>query len=424
LDPGFGINPMAFIVSALSVMLLLKGVKESQKVTNFFTVLKVTLVMFMSIAALSLVQVENLTPLFPEKFNGSVGIFRGSMSSFFGYIGFDEVCCMAGEAIDPRRNMPRAVMGSISIVTVLYVIAAIGLVGMVPYDSISVTSGFPDGFEFRGYHVVAQITALGEIITLPIVVLITIMAQPRLQYAMAVDGLLPPIFSRVDASGNLWHGTLFAGIVMVAVATFVPFTYLDDLVSAGVLIAFTMTDASVLLIRQSSPQACPYLLQIMIALFNAFAFIMGLLLRFETNSEDMLYTKLNLLVLLLITIVIAVYCPKIVSENPGYHFETPLVPYLPLFGMGLNAYMIGQLEFSGLFTLVGYVGIAALFYFWYTAGDGSVSQNRLSQEYEKEISVPLAGKGGDALQDTNSIGSSCVSEDSDGVSIGTSVYVN
>eukprot|EP00979_Chaetoceros_neogracilis_P002868 scaffold472_cov213-Chaetoceros_neogracile.AAC.3 len=159
LDPGYGINPAAFVVSAASVLLLLDGVKESQRVTNFFTSFKVILVLFMCLMALHLFQPENFEPLIPAKF-GFAGVMRGSASTFFGYIGYDEICCMAGEAINPKRNLPRAVMGTILIVTFLYVLAAIALVGMVPYNDISVTSGFPDGFHWRGVEWASQISAV------------------------------------------------------------------------------------------------------------------------------------------------------------------------------------------------------------------------------------------------------------------------
>eukprot|EP00557_Chaetoceros_sp_GSL56_P009906 CAMPEP_0176482260 /NCGR_PEP_ID=MMETSP0200_2-20121128/3279_1 /TAXON_ID=947934 /ORGANISM="Chaetoceros sp., Strain GSL56" /LENGTH=429 /DNA_ID=CAMNT_0017878561 /DNA_START=362 /DNA_END=1648 /DNA_ORIENTATION=- len=203
LDPGYNINPAAFFVSASCIILLLNGIKESKKVANFFTVFKVSLVLFMSIVAIYLIEPRNFRPLIPAKF-GIPGVMRGSVSSFFGYIGYDEICCMAGEAVNPKKDLPRAVMGTLLLVTVLYVLAAIALVGMVPYEYVSVTSGFPDGFRWRGVEWASEITALGELITLPIVVLVTIMAQPRLQYAMSKDGLLPPIFTQLDDSGNLW----------------------------------------------------------------------------------------------------------------------------------------------------------------------------------------------------------------------------
>lgn len=161
LDPGLGINPCAFMVSTAAVLLLLNGVKESKLITNLFTTLNVTLLLFMAGTALVLAKAENLTPLVPPQF-GVSGIIRGATSSFFGYIGFDEICCIAGEAVDPAKNMPRAIILTLIVVTSLYITASIGLVGMVPYENISETSGFPNGFRYRGLDWAAQIAAVSE----------------------------------------------------------------------------------------------------------------------------------------------------------------------------------------------------------------------------------------------------------------------
>ncbi len=159
LDPGFGINPCAFLVSLASVLLLMGGVKESKVVANTFTTFNVCLVLFMSGMSLSLMKGENMTTLFPPEF-GAGGVIRGATSSFFGYIGFDEICCMSGEAINPSRNMPRAIILTLAIVSSLYVTAAFGLTGMVPYTECSETSGFPDGFRYRGVNWAAQVSAV------------------------------------------------------------------------------------------------------------------------------------------------------------------------------------------------------------------------------------------------------------------------
>eukprot|EP00986_Skeletonema_menzelii_P019019 scaffold27052_cov169-Skeletonema_menzelii.AAC.7 len=159
LDPGLGINPCAFVVSLASVLLLLEGVKESKSVTNFFSTLNVSLVMFMALMSMILAKRENLTPLVPPEF-GAAGILRGATSSFFGYIGFDEICCVSGEAKNPSKNVPRAIILTLIIVTSLYISASLGLAGMVPYEEISETSGFPNGFRYVGYGWAADITAV------------------------------------------------------------------------------------------------------------------------------------------------------------------------------------------------------------------------------------------------------------------------
>jgi len=397
IEPGYGINPMAFLVSTCSVLILLVGVKESKRVTNFFTTFKVGLVLLMSFGALSLMKKENLQPLIPPKY-GITGVLRGATSSFFGYIGFDEICCMSGEAKNPSKNMPRAVLGTIVIVTILYIFAAIALVGMVPYNEISVASGFPDGFETRGLQWASEISALGELITLPIVVLVTIMAQPRLQFAMACDGLLPPIFAEIDNIGNLWYGTLFSGISMIAIATFVPFTYLNDLISAGILVAFTMTDMSVILLRRESPSHNPLLLEKLLGWFNFLSFALGISLRhYSMSLPGQIFSLILFLSLLSLVFFISTKTKCHMSISGAESFQTPFVPYLPLFAIFLNWYLIGQLEVWGLFLLAAYICISVLFYFMYSfkhsvgnryGWDKAHDNNRFQQPLQNMISLP------------------------------------
>ena len=208
-------NPMATLVSTASTFLLYHGVQESKFVTNVSTFTKVGLVIVMIIGGLCLFDSENLSPMAPM---GTSGVLRGATSSFFGYLGYDEVCCIAAEAKNPQRDLPRAVLWTLAIVTVFYIATSIALVGMLPYEQISDTSGFPSAFHDRGLKWLAQVTAAGEVMTLPVVVLIALMAQPRLQLAMANDGLLPEIFSRVDETGNLKWGCLLSGVPMITIA--------------------------------------------------------------------------------------------------------------------------------------------------------------------------------------------------------------
>mmetsp|Transcript_20083 Transcript_20083/g.29458 ORF Transcript_20083/g.29458 Transcript_20083/m.29458 type:complete len:237 (-) Transcript_20083:808-1518(-) len=161
LQPGYGINPMAFLVSCSTTLLLLGGVKESKMITDIFTWIKVALVLFMAIGGLLLLDTNNLQPFMPPELNGWNGIMRGATTSFFGYLGYDGICCVAGEAINPTVNLPKAVMYTLIIVTALYVVAALALTGMQNYTEISVESGFPEAFASRGVMWAAQLTAVG-----------------------------------------------------------------------------------------------------------------------------------------------------------------------------------------------------------------------------------------------------------------------
>lgn len=207
---------------------------------------------------------------------------------------------------------------------------------------------------------------LGELLTLPIVVLVTIMAQPRLQLAMAGDGLIPPIFSEIDSKGNLWYGTLFSGTLMVAIATCVPFTYLNDLISAGILVAFTMTDMSLILLRHESPVHNPSLLETLLGWFNLLSFALGICLRhYSKVLPGQIISSILLLLLLSLVSSISRKCPAAIDTSDGDYFQTGFLPYLPLFASFLNWYLIGQLEIWGIFLLFAYIGTAVLFYFIY-----------------------------------------------------------
>lgn len=260
-------NPLAGLLSALTTYLLYTGVRESKRVTNVVTVAKVLVVIFITLGGFFLYNVDNVKPFVPphsinpetkeEFIGGFAGVLRGATSSFFGYLGYDEVCCVAGEAINPSVNVPRAVMLTILGAATLYVFATTALTGMQPYPEISESSGFPDAFHYNGVTWAAQIAAVGEVLTLPLVVLVSLLAQPRVYFMMSVDGLLPKVFREIDyigggEEGNLTKGILICGVAMTAIAAFVPFSLLNDMISAGVLVSFSLTDTSLLLFRKSS----------------------------------------------------------------------------------------------------------------------------------------------------------------------------
>ena len=378
LDPGYNINPLAFLVSACCTALILCGVKESKLVTDFFTWTKVLLVCFMAIGGFVLLVPSNLSPFIPPEF-GVSGVMRGATTSFFGYLEFDGICCVAGEAKNPSMNLPRSVMITLVLVTVLYIAAAVALTGMQHYTEISPESGFPEAFKARGVMWAAQLTAAGEVFTLPVVVLISVILQPRLQYALARDELLPPIFCEVDQKGNLRKGVLFAGGLMTLIATFVPFEDLDDFVSAGILVAFTVTNSSLIVMRRQSPTYRPRLLGQLLAIFNVVS--LGMTIAF-VHAWKLQWGKIFALLLTTATALswalIKFLCPPtavfggnrpIAStwEEGVQYFRTPFVPLIPCLGTIFNWYLVAQLEMFGILLLLIYFFIAALYYFYYRA---------------------------------------------------------
>jgi len=285
---------------------------------------------------------------------------------------------MAGEAQNPKRNLPWAVGITLSFVTIVYMTASLVLTGMQPWEEISPVSGFPAAFFSAQAPWAGQIIAIGEIVTLPIVVLITIMIQPRLQYALAEDGLLPAFFRKLDSKGNLWNGTLVAGVLMIIVATAVPFENLNDATSCAVLMALSFTDSSVILLWHEAPDPESSLPLYLILIFHVASLSAGY---FLTNLLDTLVGRLGgaicIVAVFVIPLLIQIYCPRVknfgglkhhchesaMRRDDGY-FHSPWVPFFPFFGIFINCYLIVQLDIWGILGLVGLLTAASFYYFF------------------------------------------------------------
>lgn len=267
--------------------------------------------------------------------------------------------------------------------------ATLVLTGMLCRTDISSVSGFPSAFYGRGAAWAGRITAVGEILTLPIVVLITTMIQPRLQYAMAEDGLLPPFFRQLDARGNLWNGTVVSGSLVTLVATLVPFQNLNDMISCAVLIVLSLTDSSVILLwheHSSDPESI--LPQHLVLAFNLACLVTSLLWnRYIENSQGWTAAIVATIGTCTIPIAITWLCPQTRTfggrRKHVYHdddlirddsfFRTPFMPYLPCLGIFINWYLISQLDLIGIGGLIGVLGLASLYYFEYAATHSNVN---------------------------------------------------
>ncbi len=266
LEPGYDINPMAAIIVGICTLTLLCGVQESKLVTNIFAMAKLSLIIFMIVAGLLLssnlfpntvASFSNWKPFVPPE-SGGEGIFEAASILLFAYLGFDCICNRSGEARDPVRDVPKAMFFTLIIDGVLYTLAALTLTAMLPYTEISAVSGFPRAFGANGWIWAEKLTAIGEIVVLPLVVLLSILSQTRLFFAMSQDNLLPSLFGKISFSrpltscctkgtgkekvGNLTTSLSICGLIILLLALFVPFEYLDDLVSAGALLLFSLTD--------------------------------------------------------------------------------------------------------------------------------------------------------------------------------------
>jgi APA family basic amino acid/polyamine antiporter len=263
-------NLPAMIIAALVTMLLIRGVQESAMVNAIMVVVKVAVVLIVIAAGVSFVRAENYVPFIPPNTGtfgefGWSGIFRGAAVIFFAYIGFDAVSTAAQEARDPQRDMPRGILGSLAICTVLYIAVSAVMVGLVPYTSLGVPA--PMAVTIDGVRAAAAGTSWAPLMNLlPLIVKIGIiagltstmvvqmMAQPRIFMAMSQDGLLPAWVGRIHPRFRTPHlTTMVTGLIVGLAAGFTPIDVLGHMVSIGTLFAFVIVSIGVLVLRRAQP---------------------------------------------------------------------------------------------------------------------------------------------------------------------------
>lgn len=236
----------ALLITLSITALVFIGIRESKLAGNVMTVLKIAVILLVIFLGLNYVNPENWSPFAP---NGVTGVLKGVSAVFFAYIGFDALSTTAEECKNPHRDLPRAMIYSLIICTVLYISLALVLTGMMSYTKLNV--GDPLAFVFgpEGANIpwVAGIIAVSAVIALATVFLVFQIGQPRLWMAMSRDGLLPKIFSSIHPKFHTpWFATIITGIVVAVPALFMNLTEVTDLASIGTLFAFLVVCAGVL----------------------------------------------------------------------------------------------------------------------------------------------------------------------------------
>ncbi|MGZ5283501.1 MAG: amino acid permease, partial [Bacteroidia bacterium] len=228
------------------------GIKKSRNVSNILVVLKLLVIVMVIVVGFFYINPANWNPFAP---NGISGILKGVAAVFFAYIGFDAISTTAEETKNPQRDLPRAIIFSLVICTVLYVLISLTLTGMVPYINLAV--GDPLAFVFKevGLHWVSGVVAVSAVIAMASVLLVFQMGQPRILMSMSRDGLLPKKFSTIHPKFSTpSFATIVTGFVVAIPALFMNLTELTDLTSIGTLFAFVLVCGGVLVL-QNDPSA-------------------------------------------------------------------------------------------------------------------------------------------------------------------------
>ncbi|WP_164928826.1 amino acid permease [Gloeobacter violaceus] len=249
--------PAVLIILALSLLLVV-GVSESASVNGIIVVVKVAVIVAFLVFGASYIDTANWTPFIPEPVEpgryGYFGILRAAGVIFFAYIGFDAVSTAAQEAKNPQRDMPIGILGSLVVCTVLYILVALVLTGIVDYRQLGVPDPIAVGVDAIGLGWLTFIVKIGAIAGLTSVMLVTLYGQTRIFYTMSRDGLLPPLFSAIHPRFKTpYLSTMLLGLFVSVVAGLVPLGILGELVSIGTLFAFIVVSAGVLFLRYRQP---------------------------------------------------------------------------------------------------------------------------------------------------------------------------
>jgi APA family basic amino acid/polyamine antiporter len=259
-DPALGIwvrtgavcnLPAALIVLAITAILVV-GIRESAGFNAAMVILKLVVVGFVIVAGARYVKVENWHPFLPY---GFPGVLRGAAYIFFAYIGFDSVSTHAEEARNPQRDVPIGIITSLALCTVLYILVAGVLTGMVRYDQIDIDAPVANAFAQRGLPVAVFFISLGAVVGITSVLLVLLLSQARVLLAMARDGLIPPhFFGAVHPRFRTPHrATILTGVLVAAAAALFPLKLLAELVNIGTLMAFVIVCTAVIVMRRTNP---------------------------------------------------------------------------------------------------------------------------------------------------------------------------
>ncbi|MET0134911.1 MAG: amino acid permease, partial [Kibdelosporangium sp.] len=279
---GLTVDWGALLLVLFLALLLTLGTKLSSRVSLVITGIKVAIVLFVIFYGLSFIKGENYTPFVPDAATsaatsstgveqslfsliaggstsayGVFGLLAAASLVFFAFIGFDVVATTAEETRNPQRAVPRGILGSLAIVTVLYVAVSLVVVGMVPYQELATNDEgrktLASAFAFNGVDWAANVISIGALAGLTTVVMVLMLGQIRVLFAMSRDGLLPRSLAKTGKHGTPGRATIFVAVMVGIAATFFEADKLEEMVNVGTLFAFILVSGGVLILRKTRP---------------------------------------------------------------------------------------------------------------------------------------------------------------------------
>jgi APA family basic amino acid/polyamine antiporter len=250
-EPGLCNLPAAIIVLLVTIILVI-GVKESARATGLIVTVKIAVILLFLAVGFSSVEPANWTPFMPYGFEG---VGAAAAIVFFAYIGFDAVSTTAEEARNPQRDLPIGIIASLAVCTVLYVAVAAVLTGMVPYTRIDIYAPVAEAMRLAGFKWGAAIVAAGALAGITSVLVVMMIGQIRVFFAMSRDGLLGPWLAKVHPRfGTPHRATIATGVAIAVMAALVPIGDAADMTNIGTLFAFALVCGGVIVLRRLRPE--------------------------------------------------------------------------------------------------------------------------------------------------------------------------
>ncbi|MDX5435583.1 MAG: amino acid permease [Pontibacter sp.] len=371
--PSLGGFKLVADIPALSITVLITylvyiGIKESKRTANFLVLLKLLVILLVITVGAFYVSTDNWTPFAP---NGLAGIMKGVSAVFFAYIGFDAISTTAEECENPQRDLPRAMIFALVICTVLYVVLALVLTGMVPFKELAVGDPLAYVFSRVNLDAIAGIVAVSAIVAMASVLLVFQYGQPRIWMTMSRDGLLPGAFSRIHPKHKTpYFATIVTGIVVAVPALFMNLTEVTDLTSIGTLFAFVLVCGGILLLEEKQKEATTAHKGFRVPYINGkyvlpLLILVALVLLFSYNAAEMdtffsmnggwenFQHKIPLLGFIVVTAVLTVLT---------YTRNLSLIPVL---GLLTNLYLMTELGLTNWSRFLAWLALGLVIYFAY-----------------------------------------------------------
>jgi APA family basic amino acid/polyamine antiporter len=270
---GSWIDLPAILITAIVTLILVRGIRQTANFNAAMVILKLIIVVFVIVVGAFYVNPKNWVPFAPFGYTGlsffgktilgksmggaPVGMLAGAAISFFAYIGFDSISTHAEEAKRPHKDVPIAIVTSLVICTVLYILVSAVLTGMVPYNMIDKNAPVSQAFKQVGLGWAQFIISLGALAGITSVLVVMMLSMPRVLLAIARDGLLPPKFFGAvhEKFRTPWKSTILTGFFVAVLAALLPLEILAELVNIGTLLAFVIVCSAVLIMRKTHPEA-------------------------------------------------------------------------------------------------------------------------------------------------------------------------